>query len=232
MCTVLRTTDHAPLTLIDQHSRDRGRHEHKDKVAGGGDARRDGQRHERKPREHSEGGRAEGAPRGGHSQQHRQNQQQQQLQQPPQQQQQQQAAPKSEAASQPQAAEGGRNELADRGERGERRCRRGRRRRGGRGRGEGAQESGAPNAEPRAEGGGDNAREFQPQAEKRQEAQHSLDLAAPRPEQAAEPAPPKPERSEPAGDSGHADPKFTVWSSGPSPSGSSWGGGGSSRREE
>ena len=57
--------------------RDRNRHDHKDKTAAGGDARRDGQRQDRKPREHSEAGRAEGAQRpGGHSQHRQQNQQQ------------------------------------------------------------------------------------------------------------------------------------------------------------
>ncbi|HKS58675.1 MAG TPA: ribonuclease E/G, partial [Steroidobacteraceae bacterium] len=221
--------------------RDRNRHDHKDKSAAGGDARRDGQRHERKPREHSEAGRHEGGQRGGgHSQHRQQNHQQQQQQQ--QQQSQQPVPPKPEASTQPpgQPAEGSgrpeqRNDRGDRGDnadRGERRGRRGRRRRGGRGRGHegGATEGGAPSAEPRAEGSGENAREFQP----RPEPQHSLDLAAPRAEHAAESAPPpKPERSEPAGDSGHAESKtHTVWSSSPTQSGSSWGGGGSSRREE
>ena len=206
--------------------RDRGRHEHKDKVAGAGDSRRDGQRHERKPREHSEA-RAEGGQRSGghHSRQRAQNPQQQQ---PPQQQQQQQLSPKPEAAAQPQAAEGTRNERGDRGDRGERRGRRGRRRRGGRGRGGDVGGDAAGNAEPRAEGSGDSGRDQQPRAEARTDAQHSLDLAAPRAEHAAESAPPpKPERSEPAGDGGHADSKnYTVWSSGPSPSSSS------SRRDE
>jgi ribonuclease E len=198
--------------------RDRGRHEHKDKAASG-DGRRDGQRHERKPREHSDAARAEGGQRGGHSQQRERQQPQQQQQQP--------AAPKPEAAAQP--AEPARNERADRGDRGdrgERRGRRGRRRRGGRGRGpEGAADAGAGpgnDTEARAEsaGGGDT--------------QHSLDLAAPRVERAAEPPPPppKPERSEPAGDAGHGDSKsYTVWSGGPTPSSGSWGGG-SGRREE
>jgi ribonuclease E len=210
--------------------RDRNRHDHKDKTAAGGDARRDGQRHERKPREHSEAGRAEGAQRaGGHSQHRQQSQQQNQPQQQP-------AAPKPDAGAQPpaQTAEGGgrqeRNDRGDRADRGERRGRRGRRRRGGRGRGSegGAGEGGSANAESRAEGSGENARENQP----RSESQHSLDLATPRTEHAAEPAPPKPERSEPAGDSGHADSKnFTVWSSGPTPGSSSYGDGGS-RRED
>jgi ribonuclease E len=213
--------------------RDRNRHDHKDKSAAGGDARRDGQRHERKPREHSEAGRHEGGQRGGHSQHRQQSHQQQQSQQS-----QQPAPPKPEASTQPpgQTAESSgrpeRNDRGDNADRGERRGRRGRRRRGGRGRGHesGPAESGSPNSEPRAEGSGENAREFQP----RPEPQHSLDLAAPRAEHAAESAPPsKPERSEPAGDSGHAESKtHTVWSSGPTPSGSSWGGGGSSRREE
>jgi ribonuclease E len=206
--------------------RDRGRHEHKDKAASGSDARRDGQRHERKPREYSEAGRAEGAQRGGHSQQRAQNPQQQQQQQQP-------AAPKPEAAAPPQAADGGRPDRGDRGDRGGRGGRRGRRRRGGRGRGsEGGAEGGSANAEPRAEGFSDNARESQPRAEARPEAQHSLDLAA-RPEHAAQSTPPpKAERSEPAGDGGHGDSKtYTVWSGGPTPSGGTFGGG-SSRREE
>ncbi len=207
--------------------RDRGRHEHKDKAASG-DGRRDGQRHERKPREHGEGARAEGAQRP----QHR-NQGGQQQPQRPQQEQQQPAAPKPEAAPQ-QATEGQRNERAERGdrgdggERGERRGRRGRRRRGGRGRGEGGgAEAGAGNAEPRGDHSGDN--------NVRQEAQHSFDLAAPRAEPAGESSPPapKPERSEPAGDAGHAESKhYTVWSGGPTPSSGSWGGSGSSRRDE
>ena len=206
--------------------RGRGRNEHKDKAAAGGDGRRDGQRPERKPREHSEAGRAEGAPRGGHSQPRAQNPQPQQ----------QPAAPKPEAAAQPQAAEVGRSERgdradrADRGDRGERRGRRGRRRGRGRGRGgegsessEGGAEAGAPNAEPRTEQSGGTPR---------QEAQHSFDLGAPRPEHAAEAAPPKPERSEPAGDAGQGDSKnYTVWSGGPTPSSGSWGGPGSRRDE-
>jgi ribonuclease E len=215
-----------------RHHRDRdrergGRHDHKDKAAAGGDHRRDGQRHERKPREHTDAARAEGIQRGG-GQQHRERAQSPQ---PP--------APKPEGAPQPaEAAEGTRperGERGDRGDRGERRGRRGRRRRGGRGRGsEGAgAEGGSANAEPRAEGSADNAHESQP----RPEAQHSLDLAGPRAEQAVQSAPPrpepKPERSEPAGDAGHADSKhYTVWSSGPTPSSSSWGSGGSSRRDE
>jgi ribonuclease E len=208
--------------------RDRGRHEHKDKVAAGGDGRRDGQRHERKPREH-EAGRGEGAQRAGGHSQHRdraQNPQQQAAPAVP-------AAPKPEATAQPPAAEAGRPERGDRGDRGdrgERRGRRGRRRRGGRGRGSegGSETAGSTNAES----SGDTARESQPRPEARPEAQHSLDLAAPRAEHAAEPAPPKPERSEPASDGGHADSKtYTVWSSGPTPSGGTFGGG-SSRREE
>ncbi len=217
-----------------RHHRDRdrdrgGRHDHKDKAAaGGGDARRDGQRHERKPREQTDAARADGAQRAGGQQQHRERAQSAQSAQQP--------APKPEGApQQAQPAEGGaRPDRGDRGERGERRGgRRGRRRRGGRGRGsEGAGgESSSANAEPRAEGSGDSARESQPRAEARQEAQHSFDLAAPRTEQAAEPAPPKPERSEPAGDAGHGDSKtYTVGSWSPPPSSGSWGG--SSRREE
>jgi ribonuclease E len=207
-----------------ERDRDRGgRQDHKDKAAAGGDNRRDGQRHERKPREQTDAARAEGAQRGGGGQQ--QHRERTQSPQP--------AAPKPEGAPQPsQAAEGGRPERGernDRGERGERRGRRGRRRRGGRGRGnEGAgAEGGSANAEPHAEGTGDNARESQPRSEARPEAQHSLDLA-----QSAPPKPePKPERSEPAGDTGHGDKNYTVWSSGPTPSRSSWDGG-SSRREE
>ena len=213
--------------------RDRGRHEHrdKDKIASG-DGRRDGQRHERKPREHSDGARPEGAPRGGPGQ-HR-DRGQQQPSQPPQQssqpqQQQPPAAPKPEGAP-PQAAEPARNEHAergdrgDRGDRGERRGRRGRRRGRGRGRGgEGGPETGAPDSEQRPEQPGDNARP---------EAQHSFDLGAPRAEHAAEPAPPKQERSEPAGDPGNSDSKnYTVWSGGPTPSSGSWGGPGSRRDE-
>ena len=220
-----------------RHPRDRdrdrsrgGRPDHKDKAASGDGRRegRDGQRHERKPREHSDGARAEGGQRGGHSQQRErppQQQQQQQQQQPPQQQPAA-AAAKPEAAA-PQSVESGRNERTDRGdrgERGERRGRRGRRRRGGRGRGpEGAADAGAGNnTEARAEStGGDT--------------QHSFDLAAPR-EPAAEPSPPSPpppkaERSDSAGDAGHGDSKYTVWSGGPTPSSGSWGGG-SGRREE
>jgi ribonuclease E len=218
--------------------RDRSRHEHKDKAASGDgrrdgrrdghrDGQRDGQRHERKHREHAD---APGAP----TPQQQQPQQQQSQQQQPQPQQP--AAPKPDAAP-PQSGDQGRNEKTDRqdrgdrGERGERRGRRGRRRRGGRGRSsEGAADAGpGNNSETRAESTGDS--------------QHSLDLASPRPEQprteqpreehASEAAPPpKQERSEPAGDSGHADSKtFTVWSGGPSPSSGSWGGG-TGRREE
>ena len=220
--------------------RDRGRHDHKDKAASGDgrrdgrrdghhgqrDGQRDGQRHERKPREHSDAARGPA-----------QQQQQQQQQHPPQQQQQQPTAPKPDAAP-PQSGEQGRNERADngdrgdRGERGERGRggRRGRRRRGGRGRsGEGGADAGAGG------GGGNNS---ETRAESTGDSQHSLDLAAPRAEQprtehASEaPPPPRQERSEPAGDSSHADSKhYTVWSGGPTPSSGSWGGGGG-RREE
>lgn len=212
-------------------SRDRGRNEHKDKAAAAGsDGRRDGQRHERKPREHSEAGRAEGAQRGGGHSQHRpQNPQSPQNAQQP-------AAPKPEGPPQPQAAEGASTERNDRGDRGDRSerggrgGRRGRRRRGGRGRSnEGGAENGAANVESRPEGSGEDTREPQ----RRPEAQHSFDLAAPRTEHAQESAPPKPERSEPGGHVGHADSKaHTVWSGGPAPSGGSFGGSGSSRREE
>ncbi|MGH8239156.1 MAG: Rne/Rng family ribonuclease, partial [Steroidobacteraceae bacterium] len=113
--------------------RDRGRHEHKDKAASG-DGRRDGQqRHERKPREYSDGARPQGGPRGGHSQQRERPQGQQQP-----------VAPKPEAAPRPegpppQTAEAGpaandRGDRNDRNDRGSRRGGRGRRRRGGRGR--------------------------------------------------------------------------------------------------
>jgi ribonuclease E len=222
-----------------RHHRDRdrdrdrgGRHDHKDKAAAGGDNRRDGQRHERKPREQTDAARADGAQRGG-QQQHRERTQNAR---PP--------VPKPEAAppQQTQTAEDGRPERGDRGDRGDRGerrgGRRGRRRRGGRGRGsEGAgAEGGSANGEQRAEGSGDTARESQPRSESRQEAQHSFDLAAPRGEHAVESAPPKPgpkaERSEPAGDSGHGESKtYTVGSWGPPPSSGSWGGG-SSRRDE
>ena len=211
--------------------RDRGRHEHKDRAASG-DGKRDGQRHERKHREHGDGARPEGAQR---SQQQHRNQGGQQQPQRPQQEPQQPAAPKPEVVPQ-QATEGARNdrpERNDRGDRGdrggERRGRRGRRRRGGRGRGEGGgAEAGANagNSEPRAEQSGDN--------NARPEAQHSFDLASPRAEPAAESPPPapKPERSEPAGDASHSDSKhFTVWSGGPTPSSGSWGGSGSRRDE-
>ena len=208
--------------------RDRGgRHDHKDRAASG-DGRRDGQRPERKPREHSDGPRADSGSRQGHSQ-HRsqgQPQQQPQQQQPP-------AAPRPEATPPAQTAEPGRNERpdrndrGDRGDRGERSGRRGRRRRGGRGRGpDRGADAGGGNAEVRPENSGDSANESQPRAEGRPEAQHSFDLAAPRAEHAAEPAAPKPERSEPAGDSGHSESKsHTVWSGGPTPSSGSWGGG-------
>jgi ribonuclease E len=218
-----------------RHHRDRdrdrgGRHEHKDRTAAGGDNRRDGQRQERKSREPADAARAESAQRGGGQQQHRERAQGAQ-----------QSAPKPEATppQQAQAAEGGgRTDRGDRGERGERRGRRGRRRRGGRGRGSevAGAEGGPQSAEPRAEASGDNTRESQPRSEARQEAQHSLDLAAPRAEQSAEPAPPrpepKPERSEPTGESAHSDSRtYTVGSWGPPPGSSSWGGG-SSRRDE
>jgi len=202
--------------------RDRGKHEHKDRAASGDGRRegRDGQRHERKPREHSDGARSEGRPRGGHSQQHERQQAQQQQQQP--------AAPKPEATPQQQPAEGQRNERADRGDHGDRgerggRSRRGRRRRGGRGRG----------AEVGADAGAGNNTEVRPEPAGGGDTQHSLDLAAPRVEHAPEPpTPPKAERSEPAGDLGPSDSKhYTVWSSGPTPTSGSWGGGGKRRDE-
>jgi ribonuclease E len=215
--------------------RDRGRGEHKDKAASG-DGRRDG-RHERKHREHGDSAqRSQHRNQGGQQQPQRAQQERPQQERPHPEQQLQPAVPKLEAAAAPQqASEGARNERGERGERDDRgerggRGRRGRRRRGGRGRGDGsgADTGGAPGgAEPRAEQSGDNMA--------RQEAQHSFDLPTPRHEPAVDspPSAPKAERSEPSGDSGASDSKhYTVWSGGPTPSSGSWGGSGSSRREE
>lgn len=209
--------------------RERGRPEHRDKVATEG--RRDAPRPERKPREHSEPARAADAAARPAQQQHRAH-----APQP--------AGPNPEATA-AQSSDSGR------GERGGR-SRRGRRRRG-RGRGnEGSDampanggpdasstagsSSGAPNPEQRADHASDNGREFQAKApEARQEAQHSFDLAAPRGEPSKEPTQPRAERSEPpgsSGDSGASDSKrHTVWSSAPAPDAGSWGGG-STRRDE
>jgi ribonuclease E len=223
--------------------RDRDRHEHKDKAPAAQEARRDAQRQDRKPREQAPADAARTE-----AKQHR----------PPQQprphaeQQAAPSAPRSDAPAAP-AGEAARGEHGERGGRdGERggRGRRGRRRRGGRGRGfedgasatsgEGSashtEHSSAPAEHRRERHEGDGARERTAHAaEPRHESQHS-DSPAPRsePEPRRESAEPARAAAEQSGNS-HSEPKsFTVWSSGPTSGGSSWGssGSGSPRRDE
>jgi ribonuclease E len=211
------------------------------------EARRDShpqQRQERKPREHhADGGRSQPQAR------------QQQPQQAP-------TQPRPEAArpeaarpegAAPAQGDAQRPEKGERGERGGR-GRRDRRRRGGRGRGGDDGGGGSPgggggegqsgggedqsrgssedssNAQPRESHGHDSGSSGAPS---RPEPQHHSE---PREHQASEPSspPPAPKPREPetqgAGQSGGD--KFTVWTSSPSPSSSSWGPSGSTRREE
>ena len=218
----------------DGRDRDRSRHEHKGehKERHGQDARRDGQpRPDRnKPREH------------GAEQRHEAHKQPRPQQQPAQRTDQPQAARPERPADRPEAAAAA---GAD-GQRGERsgRSRRGRRRRGGRGRGEeGAAAGAAANAggdqpESIREGGASGEERSPPP---RSEApQQSFDLppsvAHESPAPRAETPAPRQEASEstssaaPRNDGGN---HYTVWSSGPGTSSSSWGGsGGASRRDE
>jgi ribonuclease E len=202
--------------------RDRhGRHEQKER---GQDGRRDGQRGERKPREHAAEGRQESAAR---------QQQHQPRNQAP-------AAPRPEGATP--AGEQPRGDRGDRGERGGR-SRRGRRRRGrGRGGEEGAA-GGAGGAEMnRSEGAGESRSEgfesasretSQSSAPGAFEPRNTDFAAAPRSEPEAPreaPAPsvaeqkPQPRPEVPDMGSSAPEKKFTVWTSGPQSTSSSWGG--------
>ena len=129
------------------------------------------------------------------------------------------------------------------------RGRRGRRRRGGRGRGGSDDAQGRQHQEDHssANSGGESQPEMRDEHRSepsgnpsvpRRDAQHSLDLGAPRHEESrSEPHPeraPAPDTS--PRDSGPAresdDKTFTVWTSSPSPTSSSWGPGGPVRRDE
>jgi len=226
----------------DRHGRDRDRprHEHKagdHKDRHAHDGRRDSQqRHERKPREAGEA-RHDGQPR----QQPTRAQQGQQRQEPrPEQQRtEQQQAVKADRPETP-AADGQRPERSERGGRG----RRGRRRRGGRGRGDdggaiaGAGGDGAEQPQTASTAGEARSEASEPRENRppRSESQQSFDLpprerSEPRPEPAA--APPRSESAAAESNASRGEQHYTVWSSGPSSSSSSWGGSGSgSRREE
>jgi ribonuclease E len=218
-----------------RHSRDRdrerSRHEHKDRAHH--EARRDGARSERKPREQSapvSDTRADATARPA---------------QQPRPQPQQAAAPRQEATASD----------TQRGERGGR-ARRGRRRRG-RGRGGDDRATGVSQSNEGSTGQTDadsmseaTASAHEARAEGSSERPHSSPPQTPRPEaqQSFEPAPqrgepesrrePSPESASPTAEPApplHAEPKtFTVWTSTPTPTGGSWGGGlpGGNRRED
>jgi ribonuclease E len=219
--------------------RDRGRHEAKDRAAG--QEPRKEHRQERKPRDHS------------HDHARAEHKTQPHAPQPPRAQ----AAPaqvtptahptpteRVEGSGAPEQGRGDR-ERSGRG-------RRGRRRRGGRGRG------GSEDGHPRQQGHGndqaatasegENRSEMReegssqtsgPANEARREAQHSLDLGAPRHEEPrADHSHETPQRSEapPTGNAANREgdhaKSFTVWSSSPSPTSTSWGPSGPVRRDE
>ena len=226
-----------------RHHRDRDRdrerrHEHKDKA---GDARRDAQRPDRKPREHAapqDASRSQAAPR---------------------------PAPQAAATGAAQPAPAARSDATsrpatetrpERGERGDRserggRGRRGRRRRG-RGRGGEDAAGGAANNPGGEPAGGSQDNQAAQSNEMRSEPPREADRPAPpsnerRPESAdtprnepahREPAPATPpsegSASSDSSAAHHHDKTFTVWSSGPSAGGGSWGSGPSSgsRRDE
>jgi ribonuclease E len=193
--------------------RDRGRHEHKDKdkiaAADGRRDGRDGHRHERKqPRDQRDPARQQNVAKAA---------------QPPQASAP--AAPPRPEGQQPAAVgESGRPERERGG-----RNRRGRRRRGrGRGPDDAAIGGNSSASEPAS---GDAAAPRA--AESSPETQRSFDLAprseAPRNDAPRSEAPPPPQP--PADGGSHSDQKYTVWSSTPT-TGGSWGGTGTSRREE
>jgi ribonuclease E len=210
--------------------RERGRHEQRDKPAQ--EARRDGHGPDRKPRDQPQqrdAARPDAGPRQAHSNRG----------QPPQPQQAPQPKPETPAqAAQPgEAGRGQRPEHGERGERGERggRGRRGRRRRG-RGRGGEDGGAGAPNTgadmPPASSAGGHSSGADSPP-------QHSLDLAPshrePEPPRESAPSQPSPQRTQSAepGDSSQSEQKtFTVWTSAPTSTSSSWGSGPDSPRRD
>jgi ribonuclease E len=194
--------------------RDRGRHEHRDKDKAGSEARREGHRHERKPREQRDAARQENAAKAAQP-------------------------PRASAPPAPPRPEGQPAASADSGrpERGGRN-RRGRRRRG-RGRGPDDAAMGGNSSTSEAGGysdgnAGGGARSEQASAdvapraaEAAPETQRSFDLA-PRSEAPRSDAPP-PGSSD---NGSHSDQKhYTVWSSSPT-TGGSWGGTGKPRRDE
>jgi ribonuclease E len=227
-------------------NRDRNRHDQKDRPPQ--DARRDQPRPDRKPREQPPEVRAESHGKPAQPQPQPQRNQQQ----PPQQQP---AAPRSEQA----AREDGNSADGQRGERGGR-GRRGRRRRGGRGRGDDGAASGpndhaADTADRQPQDSSDAGRESQDHSggadnrpsgtqapAVRAEPQRSFDLpppvhgtAEPRRESSSESPPPQKAPLSEGGSSPEA-PRAdstprTVWSSSPTVTSSSWGGG-TSRRDE
>ena len=209
------------------HHGDRPRQEHRDRP--GQDARSAGGRPERKPREGAPEHRERADAQARASQANRPAQ----ASQPPQP-----ARPDAVVRPEgqgpqgqgPQGPEGQRPERGDRSERGGRN-RRGRRRRG-RGRGGDDMGTGSPNASPESGQGSAAPNGQQARAEAPQQ---SFDLAPDRnqPEPPRESAPPKPavadNSEEQRNDAGK---NYTVWSSSPTPASGSWGGSGSSTREE
>ncbi len=218
----------------DGRDRDRSRHEHKGdhKERPGQDTRRDGQqRQDRKPRDQSA------------EQRHEAQKQPRPQQQPNQRTDQPQATRSERPADRPDAPAAAGGE----GQRGERsgRSRRGRRRRGGRGRGEEGAAAGAA-----ANAGGDqpeSIREGGPAPEERsaqprtEAPQQSFDLPPPvsheppAPRTETPPPAPRQEASQPASSDaprGAGGAHYTVWSSGPGTSSSSWGGSGEATRRD
>ncbi len=218
----------------DGRDRDRSRHEHKGdhKERPGQDTRRDGQqRQDRKPRDQSA------------EQRHEAQKQPRPQQQPNQRTDQPQATRSERPADRPDAPAAAGGE----GQRGERsgRSRRGRRRRGGRGRGEEGAAAGAA-----ANAGGDqpeSIREGGPAPEERsaqprtEVPQQSFDLPPPvsheppAPRTETPPPAPRQEASQPASSDaprGAGGAHYTVWSSGPGTSSSSWGGSGEATRRD
>jgi len=197
------------------HHGDRQRHEHRDRQAHEG--RSGGNRPDRKARD------AAGGEREAKGEQQRPPQQQARPAQP---------SPRPESAPRAETQTGGEGQpRGDRGERGGRN-RRGRRRRG---RGRGGDEAAAGNVNADAGSGtasGTSAATREPDQVRSEARQQSFDMPArtesesPREAPAPRPAP------EPRDAGGDPSKSYTVWSSGPSPNSSSWGGPGASPRDE
>jgi len=223
-----------------ERDRNRSRPEGKDKPHGQQDTRRDAQP-ERKPREagepRAESQRSQGAPQ--------QAQRQAPAAQQPRAEQPRTEQPRADQANRPEGAAATDAQRAERGERGGRN-RRGRRRGRGRGRGEDGAQQPAPGSAPEATNGagqqdgersqsqGGDAPSSEPRSEKRSGPQQSFDLppAEERPRQESSTADRAPEASAGAAREPSADAKpFTVWSSSPTSTSTSWGSS-SSRRDE